>query len=263
MVSRRRFLTISGATAAAIVTPTVSATPEDPVTEEDGADHDWLPEHVHTVGDDPDDLENYAPSLITTREERSRMQGLYGIWMDSADHDERAYMYWLRYSHQDSLVDGIPILGEIFAADAHLGDHEPFVAFVDRQTGEVTQTIYTGYHHYAVHLEGDEINLTGHVFDTRDTHVPLEVISPHHHYRLGDSGRGALASNITSMESFLEAYPRWRDRGTFDSSSKIAVTDPWYAKQRGTGGIQTRFDARVAQIRVLLNLRDRDTLIRD
>ncbi|MFP8891831.1 hypothetical protein ACLI4U_18975 (plasmid) [Natrialbaceae archaeon A-CW2] len=254
--TRRQFLLGAAAVGAAVVGLSSSGS----------ADAHWLPDHVTVAGDGGEELEKYAPSLITLPGQRQKMQGLYGIWMDSTEHDLRAYMYWLRYSHQDSLLDGIPLVGELFSRDAHLGDHEPFIAFVDVATGEVRETVYTGYHHYGVHLTGDQINLAERAVDNRETHVVLRVIDPHHHYRLGDPGRGALASNLTSLNSFLEAYPRWDDRGIWDSSDRETVTDPWRARERGHWWRDGSIDKRLADIRLFLNWRDagdRDTLIRD
>lgn len=222
---------------------------------------EWAPNHVTHVGDDWDELEIYQPRLITNASDRRQMVGMFGAYMDSDRYDTRAYTYWLRYSHQDSLLDVIPFLGERFAGDAHLGDHEPFTAFVDPDTGDIEDVLYTGYHHYGVALEADEANLSSEATDD-PTHTPLKVVSPHHHYRLGDEDAGVLASNVTDTKSFLDGYPDWDDQGIWDSSNREAVTDPWAAREIGHWWEEGTWDHRLARIRLALTIRDRhDDLI--
>lgn len=255
--TRRQFLATSGATLAAVVgVGSVSATD----------DFGWLPGHVTQVGDDPDELERYQPRLVTNAEDRQKMVGMFGWYADSSVYDTRAYYYWLKYTHQDSVLDSIPLVGGIFAADAHLGDHEPYIAFVNTATGEVERVVYTGYHHYAVELDADNANLSDGYQAGVETHTPLEVVTPHHHYRLADEGRGVLASNITSMDSFLDAYPTWDRQGIFDNSNEETVRDPWEVKSAGHWWDEGTIDYRLASIRIALNWRDagdRDELIRD
>lgn len=216
----------------------------------------WAPEHVTHVGDDPDELAKFQPRLVSTPTDRNKMIGMFGWYADSDEYDTRAYSYWLKYTHQDSLVDLIPFIGGLAAADSHLGDHEPFIAFVDPETDEVEDVLYTGYHHYGVHLESDDANLDAEVLD-RPTHTPLEIQAPHHHYQLADEGEGVLADYTTDMESFLENYDDWRETWLDAESTNLgAIQDPWKAREIGHWWAEGTWDHRLARIRVFLNWRD-------
>ncbi|USZ73797.1 hypothetical protein [Natronosalvus halobius] len=218
---------------------------------------DWLPDHVVAAGDDVESLEPYQPKLVTTPADRAALLGFYGCWMDSAEYDERVYLFWARYTHQDSSIDAIPFLGDIFARDSHLGDHEPYALFADRQTGEVKRILYSGYHHYGVSKSKDEIELVADA-TAAETHPVLDVVSPHHHYQLVHEDRGVLPSTFTGLESFLEAHPRWRDRDVWRNADLESVTDPWHAEERGYWWKDGTRDARMAWLRVALDWRDSD-----
>lgn len=251
-LSRREFVT-GTAVAAATVLGTSRTARADIWRDDAGG---WASDHITHVGDDTEELEKYQPRLISDAFDREKMIGMFGWYADSEDHDTRAYNYWLKYTHQDSLVDHIPLLGEALAADAHLGDHEPYTAFVDTDTGEVKEVLYTGYHHYAVHLDAEDANLSSEVLD-EPTHTPLEIVSPHHHYRLGSEDAGTLASNTTDMESFLDVYDDWReDWLDADSTNLEAIKDPWKAREIGHWWAEGTWDHRLARIRVFLNWRD-------
>lgn len=249
-LTRREFVATTAATVGLLAGTHTTAAQE--WTDERGG---WAPDHVTHVGDDVGELELYQPRLITTVSDRRQMIGMFGAYMDSDEYDTRAYSYWLKYTHQDSVLDRLGFLSERFAADAHLGDHEPFIAFVDPDTGAVEEVVYTGYHHYAVKLGATDANLSAEAADD-PTHTPLEVVSPHHHYRLGEADAGTLASNTTDMDSFLTAFEDWDEQGIWDSSDRQTVRDPWRARERGHWWKAGTWDHRLAQIRVLMTVRD-------
>ncbi|ELY97142.1 hypothetical protein [Natrialba asiatica] len=250
-LSRREFIA-SGVAAVGAVLGTQSAS-ADIWSDEGGS---WAASHITHVGDDAAELEKYQPRLVTLPEDRQRMIGIYGWYADSDRYNTRAYNYWMKYSHQDSLTDRIPFLGSLFAEDAHLGDHEPFTALVDSETGAVQEVLYSGYHHYASVLAAENAHLSAEAVEGKETHTPLEVVTPHHHYRLAGTDDGVLASNTTSMESFLDAFPVWDDDGVWASTDRRTVADPWRVRDTGTWWDKSTLDYQFARIQLFLAWRD-------
>lgn len=264
-ISRRNALVAGGVAGSLAIAPAAASS-------DSGGNHpeEWVQEysHIESIGDDREELAKYQPKFVSTATDRSQMTGIYGWYADIPEENTRVYYYWTRYSHQDSVIDIIPFVGEGFAADSHLRDHEPNLTFVDMDTGEVTEVLYTGYHHYAAKITSN-IPLHENKVVGRDTHVTLNVVSPHHHYEIDRSRTGVLAENISSLgqiRSFLDAYPEWLDEGVFGSSHPPAIEDPLTVKERGHWWADGTIDKRLADIRLLLNLRDagdRDELLRD
>lgn len=248
-LSRRQFLTGATATAAAIAVPGLASAATPP---------DWAPGHITNVGDDPAELRKCEPYLDMPWSEQQALIGVYGWYADSEDYDTRAYYYWLKYPRQNSLADSIPFIGPLLSLDSHFGDHEPVVVLADSETGAVQRVLYSGYHHFAVDLAGDEITLVQDETD-QPTHPSLTVATTHHHYRhQRDETQGVLAHTIAGAEfgSFLEAQPNWAKNNVFKSSNPAAVYDPWKIKQLGTWWAKDSRDYQFARIRLLLNWRD-------
>ncbi len=243
--SRRQFLVGATATAAAVAVPGLAGAADPP---------EWTPDHITTVGDDPAELRKYEPYLDIPWDDQQSLVGVYGWWADSSDHDTRAYYYWAKYAKQDSLADSIPLVGPLFAADSHFKDHEPVAQFVDTETGEVQETMWSGWHHVAVALEAADMT---YVQDEADfpTHPSLEVETPHHHYsHQPDETAGVPAHTISGAEfgSFLEKQPLWEKNDVFESSHTPSVRDPWEAKSRGTWWPEDSFDYQLRRAQVVL-----------
>ncbi|ELY68840.1 twin-arginine translocation signal domain-containing protein [Natrinema versiforme] len=248
-LSRRQFLTGATATAATIAVPGLASAATPP---------DWSPDHITSVGDDLAELRKYEPYLDIAWTDQRQLIGIYGWYADSEEHDTRAYYYWCKYSKQDSLSDSIPVFGPLLAADSHFQDHEPALVLADRDTGEVQTVLYSGYHHFAVELSGDEITLVQDETD-QPTHPSLEVASPHHHYRhQRDETRGVPAHTISGAEfgSFLDKQSQWEQNGVFKSSNNTAIFDPYSVSELGTWWDKSTIDYQFARIRLLLNWRD-------
>ncbi|ELZ05733.1 hypothetical protein [Natrialba aegyptia] len=257
MFSRRQFIVSASATAAAIAVPgLVSAeTPE------------WSPDHITMTGDDEDELRRYQPYLDIPWADQQSLIGVYGWFAESEDYDTRAYYYWAKYNSQNSLFDALPLIGGLFSEDAHFGDHEPVIVLADPDSGEVQRVLYSGYHHFAVDISGEDMTLVEDA-ESYPTHPSLQVAVPHHHFRhQRDDSRTIAASSISGAEfgSFLDQRSSWEQNGVFDSSSDTAIADPWAMSDRGTWWDESTTDYQFARIRVLLNWRDsdHDELIRE
>ncbi|QCW05228.1 hypothetical protein [Natrinema pallidum] len=249
-VSRRRFLATAATTAAAAVAVPGLASAADPPG--------WTLSHITAVGDDEAELRQYEPYLDIRFDDQQQQVGVYGWWAESSEHDTRAYYYWAKYAKQDSLADRIPFLGPLLSADSHFKDHEPIIVFTDPDSGDVQTVVYSGYHHFAVRLTGDEMTLAQDELSI-PTHPSLAVATPHHHYRhQRDATRGVPAHTIAGSEfgSFLEKQPQWERNRVFAKSHDPAVFDPWVARDRGTWWDKSTRDYQFARIRILLNLRD-------
>ncbi|WP_049967301.1 hypothetical protein [Natrinema thermotolerans] len=250
VTTRRNALTVAGILGGLTVGGTTAAAAEDPP--------EWAVDHITSVGDDPAELRKYEPYLDIPWSDQQSLIGVYGWYADSSEFDTRAYYYWAKYAKQDSLTDSIPVLGPLLSLDSHFKDHEPVAVFADTDTGEVTDVIYSGYHHFGVRLTGEEMTLVQDETD-RPTHPSLQVAVPHHHYRhQRDETKGVPAHTISGAEfgSFLEQRSVWDQNNVFASSHEPAVNDPWLAKSRGTWWAKDTWDYQFARIRILLNWRD-------
>lgn len=230
---------------------------------------DWALQHDHIDdwGDDPEVLEHYQPRLVIDPRDREQFLGTYGWYADSEEHGQRAVYLWTRYSHQDSLFDFLPFVGPFFQIDAHFGDHEPVIVFVDLDSGEVEEVLYTGYHHYAAHLTRDDgLPLSESRKEGEETHVTLRVIHPHHHFEIERDRDGVPVDTLGPINSFAEAYPAWTDRGIFENTYHPALQDPWRLTDRGHWWEEGTWDQRLARIHIALDWRDagdRDELVVD
>ena len=217
--SRRQFLAGATATAAAIAVTDTAAAAETPSR----------PDHLEHVGDDPAELRKFQPSLIASYDARQKLVGCYGWYAESSKFpDLRAYYYWFKYPTQESgLAALLPFLS---GPDAHFQDHEPYIAFVDKETGEVDRTIQSGYHHFVLELGSDDLELLAR--ETEDpTHPKLRVVDPWHHFRNGRGATrdGVLPTTISGAEfdSWLDKRSAWYKNDVYEKSSEEAVEDPF------------------------------------
>lgn len=231
-------------------------------TSADTGDEDGYPERPeHITASAPlDELERYQPKLHADRGSRNRMLTMYGWKAESDESDIDAYYYWLRYAVQETALEewfGISTGSWIGAVDEHLGDHEPAIILVDPATEEVVEAYYTGYHHYATRITAEDANLTSSSASDGDpTHLNLRVIPPHHHYNHEAEESGALPSNLTGLESWLDVRAAWYDRETFANSNVDAVEDPWELIERGHWWEAGSWDARFARLWIALGFGD-------
>jgi hypothetical protein len=213
------------------------------------------PDHI-TASAPIEELKRYQPTLHTDQPTRERMLKMYGWKAESVEHELDAYYYWLRYAKQRTVLEewfGISTGSWFGAVDEHLDDHEPAIVFVNPATEEVVEAYYTGYHHYATRIAAADANLTeSTVSDGDDTHLNLRVIPPHHHYNHEPSGTGALPSNLTGLESWLDIREAWYDRNTFENSNLRAVEDPWELIEQGHWWEEGSRDASVAWLWITL-----------
>ena len=219
------------------------------------------PEHI-TASAPLDELERYQPKLHADSGSRSRMLTMYGWKAERDEHDLVAYYYWLRYAKQPTWIEewfGIQTGSWFGAVDEHLGDHEPAIILVDPATEEVVEAYYTGYHHYATRITAENANLTSSsLSDGDETHLNLRVIPPHHHYNHESDGSGALPSNLTGLESWLDIRETWYDRDTFSSSHIPAVEDPWELIERGHWWEDGSWDARLYRLWIAVGFAEDD-----
>ena len=207
-----------------------------------------VPDHI-TATYPEDELRRYQPKLDARRESQQRLIQQYGWKAESDLYSHDAYYYWLRYTDQESVFESLFPLGTagLLGLDAHLDDHEWFVTFVDPDTGQPEEFLYTAYHHYGALLAAEDANVTSDV--TADsTHLNLHVVHPWHNYTHLPEGSGALAENLAGLENWLDARSSWADRDVCANSHTAAVMDPWELKSRGHMWADGTWDARLGAL---------------
>ncbi|MFC4553538.1 MULTISPECIES: twin-arginine translocation signal domain-containing protein [Halorussus] len=207
-VSRRQFLR---ATALAGTVTAVGSTHVH-------ADHgEHQPDHV-SVTFDRVFLESYQPRLdltaVKTNPEDTLPKAIYGWKASSPEHSTDVAVFWTAYSFQAGLSP--------FGHDSHLGDHEPVYVFVDDETGEVREVIYSAYHW----LRGRAT--VPPLYDGR--HPEATVVSPWHQYSLGASPE----AEFVSVEDLLDVFNNWLDDGLEDDLAPGTARNPW--KMSGRSG---------------------------
>lgn len=203
MYTRRQFLTSAAAgLAGAAAAGTASA------------DHpDSQPSDV-SLAFDEQYLKDYRP-LLVIRHLDVRPQGLYGWVATSAEHETDTLVYSAAYTHQNS---GAEPLG-IAAPDAHFGDHEWFYVFVDSDTGDVQEVVFSAYHWLAGRATSGSIPFY------EDTHPKAHVVSPWHQFTLTqDEGV------FVELDDLTEAFEHWLANGMEKDLQPGTVADPWRMK---------------------------------
>ncbi|APX98748.1 hypothetical protein BB347_18420 (plasmid) [Natronorubrum daqingense] len=248
---------------------------DEPELEYDG-DAPVFPDHITETRDDTDELEEYAPKLVTTPEARSEMRGMYGWIAESEEFDVTAYYYWTRYNTQRSSlayvgldVDAIRVPftdRELFGFDSHYLDHEPYISFVN-DDGTVEQAVATAGHHYAMELDSDWGSFTEDRVSGRETHANLAVIRPWNHFMDAPRGEhGDFVFNYASFGSWLNEYETWYRNNRYERTADIAVMDPFRFYDDGEQAYRDHWweadelDARVVRDIRLRRITDRDQL---
>lgn len=253
--SRRGVLAAAGATGVSLLVGGVAASSDSDGDWEDGGD-----EITRTF--EEDEVRQYLPRLDISRGARDRLIGVYAWIARSPDHDLDAITYWMRYTHQDPGAAEMGRLDRVvgvFASDAHLWDHEPATIYVDPDSGDVERVIVTGYHHYPLEASAENAPFSAD-HSAAATHAELEVVDPWSHYRFNGDRDGADVTNAVDLNSFLDVRDSWNTRGVFDSSSRLAVDNPWAIKDGRVDSwwAENSRDARAARIWHLLGLRGAD-----
>lgn len=243
--TRRQFVAGAAATTLSVIGLSSSTT----------ADEGWADDGDEIErSDDLDELRKYQPYLRFDGGSPSKNQliGIYGWKAESPHHDTDAYYYWARYTHQHAGVEHLGLFDRatgVLASDSHLWDHEPSITFVDPDTGEIEEVVYTQGHHSVARIDGDDAPLIADATDD-PTHVSLRVIDPWHHYEPDDEESGVDVRNFAEFGSWLEVRDAWELNGFYDGSSREAIDNPWTARDRATWfeGRRDRLAARLWEV---------------
>lgn len=201
MATRRQYLKVLGAGAAGgAALPAVSGLA--------AADHgEQQPSHV-TLEYDQAFLETYRPMLVL-RELDVKPLALYSWKATSPEYDTAVGVYWAEYTHQEGVSE----------YDSHFGDHEPVYVFVDEQSGDVEEVVYSGYHWLAARTRTPDLYA--------ETHPKLHVVSPWHHYfTTTEQGTLVETGDLTSE------FQAWLDNGLEDDLAPGTVVNPWRMRTR-------------------------------
>lgn len=205
-LTRREFLARSGTAAALVATGGLagrsSATEHAPHWRE-------KPDHV-TIDYSQSSMEKYRPRLEIHHLD-VEPTAFYGWRASSPEHETDAYVYFLKFPTQRG----------ISALDSHMHDREPFYVFVDEDSGDVQEVVYSGYHWFRA---GNTQPPTD-----GDTHVTARVVHPHHHYVL--SSASAIREDVP-VESLVDEFDIWLSNGWGESLHPGAATNPWVMRSR-------------------------------
>lgn len=216
MPTRRQYLASLGAAAGAGGLVFAASTPAA------GEHYSHQPEHV-TLSFDEDAMIAHRP-LLVLRELDVRPLGLYGLIATSPEFDTDAYVYCASYSHQKSAADGwVPN-----PPDEHFGDHEWFYVFVDSDTGELVEVVYTAYHWLAGRSVGDAIPTYE---DSDGVHPKAHVVKPWHQYYLTSENGQFVPDGI---EDLTGAFQSWLDNDMEKDLQPGTVVEPWWLSQTAT-----------------------------
>lgn len=221
-------------------------------------DSDAKPDHV-SITYDADRLERWQPRLSLSISASEDLTGVYGYVATSDEWDHDVLCYWARYAVQTGIV-AVPW-------DAHQYDHEPIYLFIDSSASdpappEALETVaYSGYHHYKASFSPGAADLSGSRQSDADTHVSLDVVNSHHHYRRLDAGEGMFPD----LRSWPDARPEWQAYGFYEDTSREAVDAPHTMIDRESWWAEGSSDRRFASLWLALGLDtdDRDDLARE
>jgi hypothetical protein len=216
-LSRRRFLAGAGAAAASAGSGCLVPARAAPEDYEVG---DAKPDHVSWTYDE-ERLKRYqalldfsaSPSML------GNVKFTFGMIAASPAYDTDAYVYWTQWAVQT----GAPFL----QVDGHNQDHEPYYVFVDSETGEVRQVVFSNYHWFRKEQSGDAAALSSERSEDA-THVSLLVDPDYHHYYPGESGNGSFV-DLANLKTHLEP---WADNGFYRRLHAPAVEEPWVMLDR-------------------------------
>lgn len=203
-MNRREFLRSAGAAGLASVAVVGTAS----------AVHDTKgkPAHV-TLSFDEDELETYRPKLVTGHLD-VRPSKQYAWLATSPEEDDDAYCYWTYYVTQRGVT----------SRDSHFLDREPVYVFVDEDTGEITEVVYSAYHWIARQTRAP---LT--VTDSDGEHPTLRVAERWHHY-LETTEEGVFVE----LADLNDQFDTWLSNGWEDDLAIGAAQNPWIMRRRGS-----------------------------
>lgn len=203
MFTRREFIGRSGAAAVATAGLAALSGPAAAVRD------DHQPDHV-TISYDQARLERYRPRFQIKVEDREKLIGLYGWIAESPEYETDVYVYWMKYTHQESPWWG-PTTG-------HYGDHEPIAVEVDKGTGDVTRLRASIFHWIKGEVTADVAPLSD------DGHPRLRVFNPYHHYTAADP---EASLDTFEVEDLTGEFRSWLDNGLEESLVDGACVNPW------------------------------------
>lgn len=171
------------------------------------------PSHV-TLSFDESTLETYRPKLITGHLD-VRPTKQYAWLATSPEHDDDVYCYWTYYVTQRGVT----------SRDSHFLDREPLYVFVDEDTGEISEVIYSAYHWLA-----GKTTVAHTVTDADGEHPTFRVAEHWHHYlqtREEDGG-------FVDLDELNDQFDDWLANGWEEDLAVGAAQNPWIMRRRGS-----------------------------
>lgn len=160
-------------------------------------------------------LQRYRPVFVADIDVIEAYKGLYGYKCTSPEYDYEYAYYWSQLTHQD----GLPGVGN---ADAHLLDHEPFIAAVDPDDG-LQRAIWSNYHHLAGTAPADELTVVS--SDGGAEEWTVMELDPRWHNQYASASENWSRDNF-ELQNWLDVRDAWRANGYFDETSDAAIEDP-------------------------------------
>jgi len=176
-----------------------------------GIESDAKPASV-TIDYDQDWLEQYQPLVRLDFDSEQELTGIYGYRATSDQREYDVACYWLRYAVQDA----------ISPLDSHQYDHEPIYVSVNGD-GSVREVVYSGYHHFAAEVSGEEAPLSADR-TSEPTHISMDVIGPWHHYQTDTEGAGVFPRDV---RDWTAVRSEWQAYGFYDRTENEAVDNPY------------------------------------
>lgn len=216
VVSRRGLLRYG----ASIATGATTLTTTSGVVRGDHPQH--RPEHV-SLSFPRNWLETYRPRLdlhpSRDNPDDSTPEALFAWRASSTEHETDVAVYWAAYTFQAGKSP--------FGTDSHYGDREPVYVFVENDTGEITEVVYSAYHHLRGRITDPP------VYD--GTHPEFMVVTPWHHYSCGTVRDGefvdveSLGTSADLDDPSVETeFETWlSDDGFHGHLAPGTVVNPW------------------------------------
>lgn len=192
------------------------------------------PEHV-TLEFDKAFLRKHRPVFVSTRETRQQYKGLYGYKATSDEYDYDYAYYWSQLTHQEGLL--------FVSKDTHLGDHEPLICCVSKDSGELESVIWTEYHHFAAEQPADALQVVSSATNEK-THPVFEIDTNWHNYYDVESDDWSLGD--FELKNWIDVRDSWRDNGFYEETSAKAIEDPETMQTRDTWWADGTSDKRFA-----------------
>lgn len=200
---------------------------------------EWEAKEENTIIEfDEQYLYEYQPKLRMSPEVRESQKGLYGYVARSADRDTDVLCYWSQLTHQDGLPGA--------RADSHLGDHEPIYVFVNSESGDVEEIVYSAYHWFTGTAEiGDTPSASlATIRADKPTHATMTVVDPWHHYRFTPGEAAAFVE----LKSWPEVRETWIRNGFYDPADVATIEDPWSIRDSDGWWKKNSVDGRLAGV---------------